>query len=607
MAIFFVEYRARLWIKINGTQEQTKARNMSGGNTRLDITSGTQRLSVFISYAPEDAVLAQAIKAELETAFRAIIRTTLEPELKLGVNWRSALEEALNDADVLLLVVTGRDKLSHSFTGYEVGYFLASKRDRGKMKDFDSQRLIIPIGIVETPKALDSLGELTSPPLFADLDSLKDKQRFLDDIASDDNKNHFLQLFIRIKEVVKPLDRFGDPDFYKMAKESASRLYMRVFEEFQQRVFSVMYPERKVIVRLPINAPVGTLEPLPEDMTVEFIGGTFDIFQIDAPPDRQVTWGTILQSSRNAAFCDNLKSLILAVRLGGLPEDKQLTSADGSRFFKMFVGRSVVYYSGIAEIHIYVFEVMPRQQKLIVSPPFKRVALVIGNSSYRYTGELTNPKNDAADVANALKGLGFELIDGVDLGKVAFNLKLRDFASALKDADVGVFFYAGHGLQVAGQNYIIPVDAELANEVALDFETVPLDLVQRTMERTAPTNLLFLDACRNNPLARNLSRAMGTRSGEIKRGLAPVQAGFGTLISFSTQPGNVALDGVGRNSPFAGALVKHLLSSNEEIMGLLVDVRNDVIRETNRRQVPWEHTAMTGRFYFKTVGMALSP
>jgi hypothetical protein len=121
----------------------------------------------------------------------------------------------------------------------------------------------------------------------------------------------------------------------------------------------------------------------------------------------------------------------------------------------------------------------------------------------------------------------------------------------------------------------------------------------RTMERTAPTNLLFLDACRNNPLARNLARAIGTRSGEIKRGLAPVEAGFGTLISFSTQPGNVALDGVGRNSPFAGALVKHLLSSNEEIMGLLVDVRNDVIRETNRQQVPWEHTAMTGRFYFK--------
>lgn len=104
----------------------------------------------------------------------------------------------------------------------------------------------------------------------------------------------------------------------------------------------------------------------------------------------------------------------------------------------------------------------------------------------------------------------------------------------------------------------MPVDAQLTAEYALDFEMMRLDLVQRTMERASPTNILFLDACRNNPLARNLQRAMGTRAAEIGRGLAAVEAGSGTLISFATQPGNVALDGAGRNSLFTGALVKHL-------------------------------------------------
>jgi uncharacterized caspase-like protein len=240
---------------------------------------------------------------------------------------------------------------------------------------------------------------------------------------------------------------------------------------------------------------------------------------------------------------------------------------------------------------------------LLVSPVAhadKRVALVIGNSAYRPQGELTNPRNDATDVSAALKMHGFQVIDGFDLEKVALDRKLRDFAAALAGADVGLFFYAGHGLQVSGNNYIIPVDAEVMTESALDFETVRLDLVQRTMERAAPINILIVDACRNNPFTRNLARAMGTRSTQIGRGLAPVEAGFGTLISFSTQPGAVADDGIGRNSPFTGALVKHLLSSNEEIMALLLDVRVDVIRETNRRQVPWEHTALTSRFYFKS-------
>jgi len=234
----------------------------------------------------------------------------------------------------------------------------------------------------------------------------------------------------------------------------------------------------------------------------------------------------------------------------------------------------------------------------------KRVALVIGNSAYKFAGELPNPKNDAADMSAVFKGLGFQVVEGIDLDKAAFDRKIRDFATALQGAELGVFFYAGHGLQVGGQNYLVPTDAELSSPDGLDFEMVRLDLVHRTMERATDTNVIFLDACRNNPLERNLRRAMGTRSADIGKGLAPMQSGTGTLISFSTQPGNVAADGTGRNSPFAAALVRHLPSSNDDLSAVLIAVRNDVMKETQRSQVPWEHSALTGRLYFGTTQTA---
>jgi TPR repeat protein len=229
----------------------------------------------------------------------------------------------------------------------------------------------------------------------------------------------------------------------------------------------------------------------------------------------------------------------------------------------------------------------------------KRVALVIGNATYQSAAKLANPLNDASDVSAVLKELGFQVIEGFDLEKVTFDRKVRDFAAALQGAAAGIFFYAGHGLQVAGHNYLVPIDAQLTTAAALEFEMVRVDVVQRVMENQANTNILVLDACRDNPLARNLARALGTRSAEIGRGLAPVVSGVGTLISFSTQPGNVALDGGGRNSPFAGALVKHILAAQDDLSAILISVRNDVMRETDNRQVPWEHSALRGRFYFR--------
>jgi uncharacterized caspase-like protein len=122
--------------------------------------------------------------------------------------------------------------------------------------------------------------------------------------------------------------------------------------------------------------------------------------------------------------------------------------------------------------------------------------------------------------------------------------------------------------------------------------------VHRTREREAPTTILFFDACRDGPLPDTLARAMGSRPNEIGRGLAIVQGGAGTLISFSTQPGTIALDGKGRNSPYSAALARQLAASHEDLGAMLIAIRNDVMKETDGRQVPWEHSALTGRFYF---------
>jgi hypothetical protein len=237
----------------------------------------------------------------------------------------------------------------------------------------------------------------------------------------------------------------------------------------------------------------------------------------------------------------------------------------------------------------------------------KRVALVIGNSAYKFAPALANPKNDATDIAAALNKLGFQVIDGLDLDKAAFDHKVRDFAVALKGADVGVLFYAGHGLQVAGENYLVPIDAKAEDATALEFEMLRVAVIHRIMEQQTNTNILFLDACRDNPLARNLARSLGTRSSTVGKGLALIESGVGTLISFSTQPGNVALDGTGRNSPFAGALAKQLATSNDDLHAMLIAVRKDVMQATQLKQVTWENSSLTGRFYFNPAGSTAEP
>lgn len=231
----------------------------------------------------------------------------------------------------------------------------------------------------------------------------------------------------------------------------------------------------------------------------------------------------------------------------------------------------------------------------------KRVALVIGNARYVNTTELKNPVNDANDLAAKLEGLGFEVIRATDLDHEAMRRTVKDFADRLDSADVALFYYAGHAVQVNGQNYLAPIDTDLQKESDLDFETVSLSLVQRQMEREARTLLIFLDACRNNPLTRQLARR--SRSVAEAQGLARLDlSGEGTFIAYATQPDNVALDGAGRNSPFAVALLENIDRPGIEISALMTDVRRAVYDATDGHQLPWTNSSLLGHFYFKAPG-----
>jgi uncharacterized caspase-like protein len=230
----------------------------------------------------------------------------------------------------------------------------------------------------------------------------------------------------------------------------------------------------------------------------------------------------------------------------------------------------------------------------------RRVALVIGNSAYQFTPHLPNPTNDAEAMAAALQRLGFEVSKGIDLDHAETELIIREFTRKLPGADVALLFYAGHGIQVARQNYLIPVDAQLVDETDLHFEATDLNLVLNLMEREPRVNLVFLDACRDNPLSQKLARSMGsTRSAAIGRGLALVNAQDGSFIAFATQPDNVALDGEGNHSPFTAALLNHIETPGLSLSDMMIRVRNDVKATTNGQQVPKEESSLTSSFYFQ--------
>ena len=226
-------------------------------------------------------------------------------------------------------------------------------------------------------------------------------------------------------------------------------------------------------------------------------------------------------------------------------------------------------------------------------PAQKKLALLIGNGAYP-DAPLTNPVNDARKMAAALKRLGFEVIVHENVGQKEMKRAIDKFGQALKGYDVGLFFYSGHGIQVNGENYLMPVDANPASENDVEYDCVNAGRILGKMEDAEnKTNIIILDACRNNPFERSWTRnAKG-------KGLAFMNAPSGSLIAYATSPGNVAFDmSESSNSPYTAALLQHIETPNITISEMFQRVRSVVMKETNNEQTPWEATSLTGNFYF---------
>ncbi len=243
---------------------------------------------------------------------------------------------------------------------------------------------------------------------------------------------------------------------------------------------------------------------------------------------------------------------------------------------------------------------------LFVSPAWaeKRVALVIGNSAYQSVPRLENPRNDALLVAETLRRLGFTLVGGaaqVELDKAGFDGVVQRFGNQLIGADVALFYYAGHGLQVRGTNYLVPVTANPTRETDVDFQMVDVSLVLRQMEGAGTKlNIVILDACRNNPFGGHGLRA-------ADGGLAQIHAPEGTLLSYATQPGNVALDGDDGHSPYTRALVETMQKPGLDVLQTFNQVGLLVKRATGSSQQPWVSTSpIDGSFYFSSTSQEVA-
>jgi uncharacterized caspase-like protein len=226
-----------------------------------------------------------------------------------------------------------------------------------------------------------------------------------------------------------------------------------------------------------------------------------------------------------------------------------------------------------------------------------RVALVIANSAYVHAPKLPNPPNDARNMAAALRKVGFTTTEKTDLSKRDLEAALKTFAQAARGADVAVIYYAGHGMEQGGLNYLVPIDATLASDQDVEFDTVPLDLLLRSVEGASRLKLVVLDACRNNPFLTSMQRASGTRA--IGRGLSRVEPEGDTLVAYAAREGSTADDGDGGDSPFTKALTTRMQTPGLEIRLLFGQVRDDVLASTGRRQEPAIYGSLGGQpFYF---------
>ncbi|MCK4815786.1 caspase family protein [bacterium] len=220
----------------------------------------------------------------------------------------------------------------------------------------------------------------------------------------------------------------------------------------------------------------------------------------------------------------------------------------------------------------------------------KRIALVIGNGSYK-SSPLANPVNDAHDMAAALKRSDFKVMKAINANRREMRRAIRRFGDEINKGAVGLFYYAGHGIQVNGENYLVPIGAGVYGEDEVEDECLNVSSVLRKMESAGNRlNIIILDACRNNPFGRSF------RSSTL--GLAKMDAPTGSILAYATAPGSVAADGTGRNGLYTSKLLKHMMKPGLKIEEFFKQVRIDVRNDTGKRQVPWESSSLTGDFYF---------
>jgi tetratricopeptide (TPR) repeat protein len=234
----------------------------------------------------------------------------------------------------------------------------------------------------------------------------------------------------------------------------------------------------------------------------------------------------------------------------------------------------------------------------------RRVALVIGNGAYIHVQALPNPSNDARAIAKSLRDIGFTVSEGLDLDRDAMQKTIHDFLRDAARSQVAVVYYAGHGVHVDGRNYLVPIDIQLRAGGRMTDGMVDLTTIMAGLDDQVRTNILILDACRNNPMASQLASADPSRGIAGASGLAAPAAlgagstlGAGTLIAFATAPGQVALDGEGGNSPFSAALARYIGTPGLEVQQMLTRVRADVVAATRGKQVPWSNSSLLGEVY----------
>jgi uncharacterized caspase-like protein len=223
----------------------------------------------------------------------------------------------------------------------------------------------------------------------------------------------------------------------------------------------------------------------------------------------------------------------------------------------------------------------------------RRLALVIANSSYMKLGRLKNPVNDANLISKALEMRGFEVMTGTNVRATELTTLVNTFLEKARSADVSLFYYAGHAFQVSERNFLAPIDASLHGMEDVQSQTFEVQKILQGLQASGGLHLIFLDACRDNPF-----EAIGGSMPRTSDGLARIVSSSNLLISYATQPGNVARDGDGSNSPFARAIAEHMHSQGEDISTMMIKVRADVIKATGGAQIPWDSSSLTRRFFF---------